>query len=211
MKNEEIKNLYNYCKNQGYNESEEKFEEDLKQLVIEEIESDNLKNISGGKIEMNKKVAAGLLSLLSLGGSMNSTYAGFKSKLGVTSEKSESQATRSSDNLKKILLGGAGATLVGGGVMLSSALMMASKLRDDMDPKEVFEKLKLDDTEVLSNTKGNTVYFYWREGNKIHTAKRPKMSKNLVKIVKDGLRIDVKTNLMIQNAQQTMKYLDKNR
>jgi len=201
MKNEEIKKLYGYCKSQGYNESEEKFEEDLKQLVIEEIESDNLKNISGGKIEMNKKVVAGLLSALSLGSSMNSVYA----------DVGKAVVAKPSNNLKKILLGGAGATLAGGGIITAGALAawkhrsgshaegarsttsttstsntrstsstrVVNTIKNVEDARKIFDTYNLDDTEILNSINGDTVHFYWKVGDEIRTASRPKMSDGL--------------------------------
>ena len=124
-----IDRLYEYCKLKGYNESKEKFEEDLSQLIVEELENEELLNVSGGKKGINA-VTAGLISALSVASPMVSAqqvhfFDGNKvmtpvsdtTKVNQGSHKKTIDSMKSKINLKNILLGVGGVSILGNAVL----------------------------------------------------------------------------------------------
>ncbi len=174
----ELNKLYEYCKSKGYNESIEKFEEDLSQLMVEELESEELSKVSGGKKGINA-LTAGVISALSIASPLVSAAgaSGFNSGVGKTTgalppaatvkvvnkaayNKATPKSSDSKDTLKNILIGvlGLGVTgAVAGDIGLGVALAKANKNKPKPEPvvqvvKEVgdLKEFRLKVAEVLS-------------------------------------------------------------
>ena len=140
--NKKFKRLYEYCKSQGYTESQSTFEQDLKDLAVEELHTQELSKVSGGK-KATTALTAGVISALSIASplaSANQVYY-FDSSAphcGITSEKPKSDSD-SKNKLRNILIKSgialAGTGVVGGGIILTAAL-----LKSKLDPEESFKK-----------------------------------------------------------------------
>ncbi len=163
--NKDLKKLYEYCKSQGYNESEEQFQQDLSKIIIEELKGEDLIKVSGGK--NGKRVVAGALSALlgmtsgmasaagttpNLKPSSNSTVGGFKSTRAIprrtaSAAPSIASTTKSSNKLAKILGGGVLALIPVGGVISASGIAYAltHKKEEPKDPeKEIKDPKKIE-------------------------------------------------------------------
>ncbi len=109
--------LYNYCKSLGYPSSESEFYEELQHFIVDELDSSELENISGGTSLKNKFCASVLsaLSILSAGSSVGAV-GGFESKNSNFSSKAASCSwiSKHKEAVISALLGvGGGAVLVG--------------------------------------------------------------------------------------------------
>ena len=71
--NENLKRLYEYCKSHGYDESEKTFEQDLKDLAVEELEGQELSKVSGGR-KATTALTAGVISALSMAAPLASAH-----------------------------------------------------------------------------------------------------------------------------------------
>ncbi len=169
----ELNKLYEYCKSKGYNESIEKFEEDLSQLIVEELGSEELSKVSGGEKGINA-LTAGVISALSIASPLVSAAgaSGFNSGVGKTTgalppaatvkvvnkaayNKATPKSSDSKDTLKNILIGvlGLGVTgAVAGDIGLGVALAKAKKNKPKPEPVEEvgdFEKNVLKFAQIL--------------------------------------------------------------
>ena len=142
----ELNKLYEYCKSKGYNESREKFEEDLRQLMVEELGSEELSKVSGGKKGINA-VTAGLISALSVAAPLVSAqqahFDGNKvmtpvsdtTKVNQDSQRKTTEDMKSKINLKNIPLGVGGVSLLGN-VVLASAVLSQEPIWSKFDFKK---------------------------------------------------------------------------
>ena len=166
--NENLKRLYEYCKSHGYDESEKTFEQDLKDLAVEELEGQELSKVSGGKKAFTA-LTAGMISALSVASPLASAnqvcYFNSRSPYSYTvSKKSDSSSMK---KLKNILIK-SGITLasigtigvIGGGIALiasnASDSKENSKPADDkipttMDEIDAAERRSEEDWKFWSN------------------------------------------------------------
>ena len=133
-----IDELYEYCKSKGYNESREKFEEDLSQLIVEELENEELLNVSGGRKGINA-ITAGLISALSVAspivsaqqahfdGNKVMTPVSDTTKVNQSSKKKTIDSMKSKINLKNILLGVGGVSILGNAVLVEELIRSKCK------------------------------------------------------------------------------------
>lgn len=149
-----LKGLYEYCKSQGYNYSEAQFRQDLEEIAVEELNDDNLCEVTGGA-KMNKKFYAGICAALSLAGSANlSSVKGVNFTSNCSTLPSSPSApivyvvekTPRKNSLKKIL-----AVAAGGGISLlaigTPVAIYAAKKLSSSDSKQHtnLENLSLND------------------------------------------------------------------
>ncbi len=151
-----LKELYEYCKSQGYNYSEAQFCQDLKEIAVEELNDNHLCRVTGGA-KMNKKFYAGVCAALSLTGSASlsnvkgvhftSNYSELPdfSKIYAVSTKKNS----SKHSLKKILAAAVGGGLitlaVGGPIIAYAAKSEGKPSNPDSQQLNNWEDLSLDD------------------------------------------------------------------
>ncbi len=142
-----IDELYEYCKSKGYNESIEKFEEDLSQLMVEELENEELLNVSGGKRGINA-LTAGVISALSVAAPLVSAQQTYfvdgnkvmtpvsdTTKVNQDSQRKTTEDMKSKINLKNILLGVGGVSLLGN-VVLADAVLSKEPIWSKFDFKK---------------------------------------------------------------------------
>ena len=157
-----IDELYEYCKSQGYNESREKFEEDLSQLIVEELEDEELLNVSGGKKAISA-LTAGVISALSVASPLVSAqqahFDGNKvmtpvsdtTKVNQSSKKKTIDSMKSKINLKNILLGVGGVSILGNAVLVEE--LIRSKFGSKKIPSGIIEKIICVLLEIEKNSK----------------------------------------------------------
>ena len=136
--NKDLKKLYDYCKSQGYEGSTEEFEQELKSLIVEEIDSKELLNVAGGN-KQTKAAVAGLFSALSIASPFASAAQNIKSNNKTVNSNFKvqngiNQLQKNKKMLKDILLKGVlpvGTLVVGTPALVGTGIFIKNKIADN--------------------------------------------------------------------------------
>jgi len=139
IKEEEgLKGLYRLCKEKGYKEREEQFENEFIALLLTEVEKSSildeneLEDIAGGAGKLGKKFASAALSILGLAsgfapsmGAVNTSGTSVKQTATNVANQAKDWVTKNPGTAATIASGGGlvgGALLIGGGIKLAKSI-----------------------------------------------------------------------------------------